>query len=562
MTKSAYIIGILLFLYSCNAFRPYDEEAAIAFTLDQEEQLAMGHDSWTGPDDCSATAYLNKSTQGLLLTIFVRDDSVNTGNDVFYMNDGVELYFDFRPPRLRSHNYYEKGVAQAIILPQPGKKKAAPVSWYPKSYDSEIRGATAYTEVTDTGYLVQVNLPASGISRAHYWPRTEFYMDLAINDADTGRRESQIMWAGKADNWNKPHNFRSISLPKRERENKKMNMVVIITNGQSRYAMSGSGNPYLQTPLMDGLAANGTRFNNYYSTSPSPSFALYSLLTGIAYDDKTTDPKEPWADSSISNIGQIFRQAGYNTVWAGKWGFPEEYPHDTLNEVKGFKLLSFLPREAITFKGSWDDPPLTDAVVKFIKGRRKDPFLLVVAFQNPSGIQNFAANPDAFPPPLNPESTPPIPENFRMDPLSFSMNSEIFGDEEVLRKFTRQDWRNYLYHYYRLTEMADKEIEKIISAIEKEGLDENTLIVFTSINGTDSPSNHWSIKHGSNEGVNTPLLITLFGSPPESREVETLSVSELDILPTLLDYADIEIPAALKGRSLKPETTFQENPLK
>jgi hypothetical protein len=199
MKTSAFAItGLLIFLASCTSFKPFNEDESLIFDLNRSEQLARGQDKWDGTDDCSAIAYLNKTATGLLLTIEVKDDSVRTGELQPYMNDGVELYFDLRPPRLRKNNYYEEGVFQAVILPDPGKKQVAPIAWYPKTYKNEVSGTKAYTALRDSGYVVQVTIPFSGLGRAHYWPRTEFYMDIAINDADSAGRESQIMWAGKS----------------------------------------------------------------------------------------------------------------------------------------------------------------------------------------------------------------------------------------------------------------------------------------------------------------------------------------------------------------------------
>jgi hypothetical protein len=202
----------------------------------------MGVENWEGPTDCAARAFLNQTSQGMLLTIFVQDDSVKTGAPQAHMNDGVELYFDFRPPRLRRRNFYEAGVVQAIILPEPGKRQVAPITWFPQTYDSEIKSTDAYTELTDSGYLVQVNIPYFGIKRAHYWPRSKFFIDIAINDADTGQRESQIMWAGKADNWQRPHNFKAVFFNYEERiKEKKPNILLILTDQQTLKTVSAYG---------------------------------------------------------------------------------------------------------------------------------------------------------------------------------------------------------------------------------------------------------------------------------------------------------------------------------
>ncbi len=567
-----YILPVLVltFLSSCSGFHSFDESKSIPFVIDKPGQVDAGLDHWTGPADCSARAYLNKTAYGLLITIEVKDDSIRTGNPESYMNDGVELYFDLRPPRLRVHNYYEKGVFQAVILPEPGKKHAAPVTWYPQTYDSEVRWATASTELRDSGYVVQVNLPFSGLSHSQYWPRDKFYMDIAINDADTGRRESQLMWAGKSDDWSSPHNFETVMFREEERKKKKKpNILFIFTDQQTLKAMSAMGNPYLRTPAMDGLASQGVRFTQSYCTSPVCSPSRSSLITsrmphetGVIYND--TAP-----DSSIMNMGEIFRKAGYNTVWAGKWHLPESYPQNTRTEVRGFRLLPFLEPGKISGLGDYTDTPLADAVVKYLKSSAREPFLLAVSFHNPHDICAFAGNPGAFPAPLNVQSTPPLPDNFSINPdepefIRDCRDRTYYGNElNMARDFSPEMWRQYLFQYDRMTERVDREIGKIITALESRGLDQNTLIIFTSDHGDGQAAHHWAAKLSFyQETVNVPLIVTWFGKTPVDVTDREHLVTGLDILPTMMDYAGLEIPGNLEGRSLRtiiehPDTTWR-----
>ena len=64
----------------------------------------------------------------------------------------------------------------------------------------------------------------------------------------------------------------------------------------------------------------------------------------------------------------------------------------------------------------------------------------------------------------------------------------------MARIFHPDMWRQYLYQYYRMTERVDREIGKIINALESEGLDENTLIIFTSDHGDGGAAHHWAAK--------------------------------------------------------------------
>ncbi len=139
-----------------------------------------------------------------------------------------------------------------------------------------------------------------------------------------------------------------------------------------------------------------------------------------------------------------------------------------------------------------------------------------------------------------------------------------YGNElNIARNFSPQMWRQYLYQYYRLTERVDREIGKIINALEAKGLDENTLIIFTSDHGDGGAAHHWAAKLSLyQESVNIPFIVTWFGKTPANITDSTHLVTGLDVLPTMLDYAGLDIPAGLEGRSLKtiiehPDTTWR-----
>jgi arylsulfatase A-like enzyme len=557
--KYSWIL-ILVFLSSCSGFRTFDHKNAIKIQINTAQQVVMGSDSWEGPMDCSSNAYLNKTPGGLLFTIEVFDDSIKTGQPQSYMNDGIELYFDLRPPRLRLKNSYEKGVFQAVILPEPGKKQIAPIEWFPKSYKTSIPGTMAYTELRDSGYVVQVSIPYSGLRRNHFWPRNNFYLDVAINDADTGARESQLMWKGENDNWNKPHNFEAVFFEVEEEKSvEDPNILFIFTDQQTLKAMSGYGNPYLRTPNMDALARFGVKFTESYCTSPMSSPARSSLLTGMMPHETGVNYNEQAIDSTIKTMGEYFSEAGYQTIWGGKWHLPESYPQPTKREVRGFRLLPFLEGKQISDLGSLTDGPMTDEVVKFIKGRNKEPFLLAVSLHNPHDITAVPANLDSYVPPVIMEAAPPLPFNFNISSnepelLKDIRNRDSYGNEISLTKnFSEEDWRNYLFQYYRLTEKADLQIGKIISALEQRGMDENTIIIFTSGHGEGGASHKWaSALSLYEESLKVPFIICRFDHEAKPVENSTHLVSGLDILPTMMDYAGIELPEGIRGKSLKP----------
>lgn len=211
-----------------------------------------------------------------------------------------------------------------------------------------------------------------------------------------------------------------------------------------------------------------------------------------------------------------------------------------------------------------------DAIVKFLKGRKREPFLLVVAFQNPQDISLYPVNPEAFSNAPQIESTPPLPENHSIisDEAQFIREARIRGsyNNEIAftQNYTDEDWRNYLFHYYRMIESVDLQIGKLIATMEKEGLDENTIIIFTSDHGDGAASHKWAGKLSLyEESIKVPTIITWFGKTPKNVIDNQHLVSGMDIAPTILDYAGIEIPESMRGSSLKsvievPDTSWRK----
>ncbi len=567
--RSGMVIILVLLIGACTIYQPYDKEKAFKFIIDDSSQVVLGLDKWQGPEDCSADVYLNTLGNGLLITVEVNDDSVRTGNEASYQNDGIELYVDLRPERLRNRNIYEKGVFQAVIIPQPGKRNVAPIAWFPEYYNSQVPGATAFTQLLSTGYIVQVFFPYSGLKVNHYWPRKNFTIDIGINDSDVLNRETQLMWKGRYDNWASPSNFEPISLP--DKGNQKPNLLLILTNQQTMMAMSAYGNPYIRTPNMDALSEWGIRFTQSYCTSPAAAPSRSSIITGLMPHQTGVLYNGMTPDSSIRNMGQLFHSAGYRTIWAGAWLLPEEFPGcRKISSVPGFEILNYLSPEKITGRGEDMDAPLTEAIVKVIKRKMDKPFLLVTSYQNPQDINEVAIRPDAYPPPTNLLSAPPLPKNHAISKnepsfVSFCRKDssnlpELFGTNQ----FNSAQWHTYLYHYYRMTERVDKEIGKLITTLENKGIDENTIIIMTSVLGDGAGSHKWAGGNSAyEEVVKTPFILCRFGNNLRNIKDEKHLISSLDILPTLLDYAGVEIPGNIEGLSLKsltdnPDTAWRK----
>ncbi len=273
----------------------------------------------------------------------------------------------------------------------------------------------------------------------------------------------------------------------------KPNILFIFTDQQTINAMSCSGNSSLETPAMDYLAKAGVRFEQSYCTSPVCSPSRSSFITSrmpheTGYDFNLS-PRNTVYDIEFPNMGEIFSEAGYRTVWGGKWHLPESYPlrgNSTQRTIPGFETLHFYDTTANYPEwgyGDTTDTYLADAVVSFIENYDDEqPFLLSVSFCNPHDVCYIPRKPDRYPIPQNAGELPPLPANFEIisnepELIQKKRIMDYYGDEILLtREYDDADWQNYIYHYYRMTERVDLEIGRVINALKERALEENTLL--------------------------------------------------------------------------------------
>lgn len=373
------------------------------------------------------------------------------------------------------------------------------------------------------------------------------------------------------------------------------NVLLIFTDQQNVNMMSAAGNTYLQTPAMDKLASEGVMFAQSYCTSPVCGPARSSIISGRMPHETGVEWNGDSMKEEIKNAGEIFREAGYRTIWGGKWHLPESYPQRAKSKqkaIKGFELLPFQDPEIDNWMlGAETDPPLTKAVVNFLDEYKSDqPFFLGVSYHNPHDIC-FYARKDGWATPEDslldiryygfeyklPEvvgthpkyynNLPELPKNHEIsqDESSFIQEKrdhhKEYGLETHLanQEFGELEWRGYLNAYLRLTEMVDVEIGKVMTALKSNGFDENTIVVFTSDHGDGATSHKWAAKNNLyEESSKVPFIVKWKNKIPTGVKDNKHLVSQIDILPTLCDYAQITNTPSFTGRSIRP---IIENPL-
>ena len=154
---------------------------------------------------------------------------------------------------------------------------------------------------------------------------------------------------------------------------------------------------------------------------------------------------------------------------------------------------------------------------------------------------------------------PPLPPNFEIDPeepefIQTCRKRPYYGQEGIFTtNWDQTRWRTYLDAYYRLTEEVDIQVGRLLETLQDTGLEDNTLIIFTSDHG-ETLGDHGLIQKGCRfyEGlVRVPLIFSLPGRVLSKLRCDAL-VELLDLAPTFLELAGIDVPERMQGKSLLP----------
>lgn len=327
------------------------------------------------------------------------------------------------------------------------------------------------------------------------------------------------------------------------------NIIYIMTDQHSANALSCAGNADLATPNIDRLAARGVRFTNAYCALPLSGPSRAAMFTG--YMPSTIGMAEnetPLPDSlRTRTLGNLMEAAGYDNGYSGKW-------HVNTNSLPAPHAFGFENLHG------HNDYGLAEAANEFL---RRDhggkPFFLVASFDNPHNICEYARGqrlPFAEIREVPTDSCPNLPKNFLINPY----DADILRWERErsyrlypTKGYTADDWRHYRNAYFRLIEHVDAEVGKIIDTIDSLGLWDNTVVIFTADHGDGQGAHQWNQKTALWEEVaNIPLIVCAPGNRKNAGQVtEALVNNGIDLMPSILDWAEVEKPAWCDGNSLR-----------
>lgn len=283
-------------------------------------------------------------------------------------------------------------------------------------------------------------------------------------------------------------------------ENTLPNIIIYLTDDQSRNDASIYGNALVRTPAQERLAAMGMTFTQAFVASPSCAPSRAALLTGLMPARNGAEANHSYPHDSLPVLTHFLQRLGYEVAAFGK------VAHGPMNERCGFDFYSRPPVD------------LARRVEEFWADRTSSqPLCLLVGDRRPHV---------------------PWTEHNTYDPTGV-----VLPDYLLDTPATRDHWGRY---YSDITG-ADAEMGKILDWAEAT-FGENFLFIFSSDHGGQWPFGKWNLYDA---GINVPLVWAWPGRIEQGSRSHAL-VSWIDLFPTLLDLVGGAAPAGLDGRSFAP----------
>lgn len=352
------------------------------------------------------------------------------------------------------------------------------------------------------------------------------------------------------------------------------NLLYIHTDQHSPYVTGCYGDPLVQTPNLDRLAAGGAVFDNVYCASPICVPSRMSMLSGRYPYQNEVWTNEHVLDSGIPTLAHAMGAAGYRPALAGRMhalgpdqlhGYAERMVGDhSSNFVGGVgpdrgALEGTAGPHRISLRNSGPgqsayqvhDEYVTAAAVDYLNligvarqsGQAAEPFSLTVGFMLPHApFVARRADYDYYAERMTMPRNAAIPADDHPHLRWWRAYAEIedVSEEEIMRARAA---------YWSLVAGVDRMVGQILDALARNGLDENTLIIYTSDHG-DMVGEHglWWKHVFYEESVKVPLILSWPGMIPEAQRCDRV-VSALDVNATILNALDAPALPNSAGRS-------------
>jgi choline-sulfatase len=363
-------------------------------------------------------------------------------------------------------------------------------------------------------------------------------------------------------------------------------VLLITTDHWPASLLGAAGHAVIQTPTLDQIARNGTRFTNAYSECPVCIPARRSLMTGApprGHGDRTFQVTLPMPE--MPTLAETFRNAGYQTYAVGKlhvypqrnrigfddvllaeegrphWGVTDDYEiflgdrgfagrqHDHGMSNNEYSTRTWhLPEDCHVT--NWTTREMARAI------RRRDPTrpgFWYLSYNHPHPpLVPLAAYWDIYR-----DVEPGLPQIGSWAQDFKSLPYRLQAHRDGWAALTESQVRTALRAFYALCTHIDHQLRLVIGTLREEGILDRTIILFSADHG-DMLGQHglWAKRLYYENSANVPMLLMGTADCPRvgQNRVDSRLVGWQDVMPTLLDLAGIEIPASATGQSMVSES--------
>lgn len=385
--------------------------------------------------------------------------------------------------------------------------------------------------------------------------------------------------------------------------NKPLNVIYIMADDHAYQAISAYGSEISKlapTPNIDRIAKNGARMDQVYCTNsicgPSRSSILTGQFSHVNGFYKNVDGGD--FNGDLLTFPKVFQQNGYETAVIGKWHLgttPEGFDHSKVLINWGGQGTYFNPQfcvngvDTLVETTRHSTKVIEDDCIAWLTEQRDPdkPFMLLYQFKAPhrdwrpdSMYHELFADFD-FPTPMSFDDDyagrPAAAENMmeienhlnrrdmkqvpppgltRRDSmrwLAYGDKGQFWTPHDSLQGDALKHWKyqTYIKDYLRCVAGVDRAVGRVLDHLEETGLDENTLVVYTSDQGFYLGEHGWFDKRWMyEESFKMPFVVQCPGVI-EPGTVSDHMAMNIDFGPTLLDMAGLEVPSTMQGKSFK-----------
>ncbi|OVE79703.1 hypothetical protein BVY01_01865 [bacterium I07] len=362
-------------------------------------------------------------------------------------------------------------------------------------------------------------------------------------------------------------------------EKDRPNILFIMSDDHTTNAISAYGSRLTEiskTPNIDRIASEGMLLKNCFCTNSICVPSRATILTGQYSHVNQVYTLRDVLDPKRQNVAKLLRDSGYQTAVVGKWhlkSIPSGFDYWNVLPGQGRyhdPELTEIGRKKRVHKGFATDI-ITDLAIKWLKNRnKKKPFFLMTQFKNPHAPWHFADRHAS----LYRDVKIPEPASLREDLSHRSHGSREYGfrvsgiqvdrmeaDNYPTGKLntngmnaeakTGAAYQKYLKDYLRCIQAVDENVGKVLSYLDKEGLNKNTVVIYTSDQGLYLGEHGYIDKRWMyEESLRMPFLIRFPGEIKAGTVTDDIILNS-DFAPTFLDYAGENTPDDMQGRSFR-----------